>query len=163
MFICLMAIAGLAGESLCPQLPIRSLCHVGYFQSVSIRSLSFSCLPRNLHLVSSGIPDLSSSSLYSLLPKFQEAHFWQITHFSSYTRGQWCPFSCFPQAWLFIHLFSVQWLTSLANLHSKIPWDKTRLRKHFMKHVGLYKWAGFFFFFPPGLNKTSAFTKILFS
>lgn len=130
--------------------------------SLSASTVSISCLPRNLHLVSSGIPDPSSSSLYSLLPKFQEAHCWQITHLSSCAREQWCPFSCFPQAWPFIYLFSVQWLASLAKLHSKIPSHKTQLRKHFMKHVGLYKWAGF----PPptpGLNKTSVFTKIWFS
>lgn len=82
MFICLMTVEGLAGESFCPQLPIRSLCHGGHFQSVSIHSLSFSFLPRNLHLVSSGIPELSPPSLYSLLPEFQEAHCWQITYLS---------------------------------------------------------------------------------
>lgn len=118
------------------------------------------CLPRNLHSSSSGISELSPSSLYFLLPEFQEALCWHTTHFSSWTRGWWCSFSCFPQALLFLFLFILQCMAQRANLHSKIPWHKTRLTKHFMKHAELCKWAGFFFF---SYIKTIIFTKILFS
>lgn len=108
-------------ESFCPQLPIRGLCHVGHFQFVGIHGPSFSCLPGNLHSVSSGIPELSPSLLQSLFPEFWEAHCWQITHLSSWTRGQECLFSCFPLALLFLFFFSPQCLASPANLFSKIP------------------------------------------
>lgn len=82
-----MIIEGLAGEPFCLGLPIRGLCHVGHFQFVGIYCPSFSCLPENLLSVSSGIPELILSSLYSLFPECQEGHCWQITHFSSWTKG----------------------------------------------------------------------------
>lgn len=106
MSICLMIVEGLAGEPFCPGLFIRGLGHLSSFQFLGIHMPSFYCLPGNVYPLSSGIPNLISSSLCSFPPEFQTVYCWQITHLPCWTRGWWFLLSCFPVTLLFFSLFS---------------------------------------------------------